>query len=141
MGKASRDKGLVVLDLPYPVSVNDMYVNRIYGKGRGRILSGEYKAWKRDADSFYKAQKLRCRAVSGPFTCEIILSSEKRRHNADCDNRIKPILDFLQRVELIENDSLCDRVSIEWGEAKEGCRVYVQPSQEAERNNKLKGAA
>jgi hypothetical protein len=36
----------------------------------------------------------------------------------DLDNGIKPLMDWLQRVELIENDKWCDRILAQWGEPR-----------------------
>ena len=33
----------------------------------------------------------------------------------DLDNGIKPLMDWLQRVELIEDDKYCDRILAQWG--------------------------
>ena len=74
----------------------------------------------------YLEQKRRCEPVEGHFNYDIILSSESRRSNADGDNRTKVVLDFLERVGLIENDCLADGGSWKWGSADKGmCKVYV----------------
>ena len=125
-------RGVIVLDLPYPTSTN-----RIWRSGHSRVhKSVEYKTWRRAAENLFLAQKRGCVAVKGHFRADIILSSAKRRSNADCDNRSKAVLDFLEAMNLIENDCLCDRVSIEWGapeQAPEGCRVFVFPTEEQRR--------
>jgi hypothetical protein len=41
----------------------------------------------------------------------------------DLDNPIKPLLDWLLRVELIENDKYCDRILAQWGDAPLGVRL------------------
>jgi hypothetical protein len=35
----------------------------------------------------------------------------------------KPLLDWLQRVELIENDRYCDRILAQWGQTALGVRL------------------
>lgn len=54
-------------------------------------------------------------SIVGPFEVHLTFSSEKRRRNSDIDNRIKPVLDALQRFGVIENDSLAEKVTATWG--------------------------
>jgi Holliday junction resolvase RusA-like endonuclease len=61
--------------------------------------------------------------IEGPFTAHITLSQKVR---GDIDNRIKGLLDFLQSREIIRNDSDCQRVTAEWGEAEAGCRLTLR---------------
>jgi Holliday junction resolvase RusA-like endonuclease len=49
--------------------------------------------------------------IKGKYTLEIFIWG--LRKNADVDNYGKVISDYLQRIELIENDKLCRRISIE----------------------------
>ncbi|MDH3740292.1 MAG: RusA family crossover junction endodeoxyribonuclease [Hyphomicrobiales bacterium] len=112
-----------------PPSTNNLFINV---PGKGRVRSERYKTWRRAAENLYLAQKRGCVAVEGHFRADIVLSSKRRRKNSDADNFIKAALDFLQSMNLIENDALADRVSVEWGEAEEGCRVFIMPSQQAE---------
>ena len=111
---------IIVLDLPLPTSTNRIWTNA----GRTRC-SEEYKAWKRNAGNLYLTQKRTVKPVRGPFTATIVISEAKRKKNMDLDNRSKAIFDFLQAMELIENDCLNEGFNMVWGEAPEGCRVYV----------------
>jgi Holliday junction resolvase RusA-like endonuclease len=112
-----------VIALPMPPSLNAIWR---YGKGRA-FKSKRYVAWLRAADAEFMLHRKEWRALKGHFRAAVVLNEKKRRSNADCDNRGKAVLDWLQRVGLIENDALCDGVTVEWGEAPEGCRVYVYP--------------
>lgn len=80
-------------------------------------LSREYRAWKRHADAMMMGKMPR--PMRGHFDVEITLDETKRA--GDADNRAKVVLDWLQRVELIENDKLADNVRVGWGEAPFGC--------------------
>ena len=111
---------LVELRLPFPPSVNDMYVNNS-GRGRGRFPSGEYKAWKEQAAWELTAQKPR------PVLdrCEVYIDLDDRI-NGDADNRSKPCLDILVNSGVLAGDSKkhVKRVSIGW-EKLAGCRVRI----------------
>lgn len=110
---------MTIIDLPWPPSTN-----RIWRHGRGRTyLDPRYAAWKREADATYLANKRKWRPIKGQFNARITLD-ETRPRRGDLDNRIKPILDFLQRVGLIENDSLLKALSVTWGDA-DGVRVEL----------------
>ena len=39
----------------------------------------------------------------------------------DLDNGIKALMDWLQRVELIEDDRFCDRILAQWGRFRSMC--------------------
>lgn len=110
-----------IIELAMPPSVNSIWRVGRHGKP---YLSKRYKAWKEDADSRYLANKKNWLPIKGHFWAGITLDERKRR--GDVDNRIKALFDWLQRVELIENDNLCDEVAAFWGEAPEGCRVVLR---------------
>jgi Holliday junction resolvase RusA-like endonuclease len=113
-----------MIALPMPPSLNAIWR---YGKGRA-FKSKRYVAWLRAADAEFLLHRKEWLPVKGHFHAHILLNSTKRRSNQDCDNRCKVVLDFLQRVGIIENDSLCDGVAIGWGVAPEGVRIYLAPS-------------
>lgn len=105
---------MVTISLPFPPSSNNLFFNR---RG-GRTKTPEYNAWIAEADAMFmqqRAEKTVGTPIDGHFIATIALDQLKRRHNSDVDNRIKACLDFLQRVELIKNDSLCDKLDIAWG--------------------------
>jgi len=115
----------MILDLPMPPSANNMWVHA----GRRHYLSEYYSNWREDCDALGMANRWHKHPVKGKFTVAISLNRGKARKGSDADNRIKPILDALQRLGVIENDNLCEKVSAEWGEpvdAPDGCRVVVE---------------
>lgn len=109
-GKLLGSKGIfrmeIKVTLPWPPSVN-----RIWRRGRGRTYRDpKYVAWIKEAGWVVRAAK--CRKVLGKFDMTLILiPPDKRLH--DADNRIKAVLDLLQSMELIENDSLLRRLEVE----------------------------
>lgn len=117
----------MTLDLPFPPSLNSIWRSR-RGHKTGKpafYLDGAYKAWKREADALAMAQKPLPR-VPGAFAATVVLSAGKRRSNTDADNRVKVVLDWLQRAGCIDNDSKAERITVQWGEAPEGCRVTLE---------------
>ena len=114
----------LVLDLPMPPSVNAIWRSRRGTNGKPMFyLDHKYKAWKLECDGIYMATRPKVR-FRGPVKVDIILSRAKRR--GDTDNRQKALLDFLQRAEIVANDSQVEDVRARWGEAPSGCRVTVE---------------
>lgn len=121
---------IAVLAVPYPPSVNRIWRSRRGAGGKPSFfLDRRYQTWKRVFDNIVMAERPRPKVV-GHFCASITLDHSKRRSNTDADNRAKVILDALQRCGIIENDSLADRVTVQWGVAPEGARVTVIPSLE-----------
>lgn len=117
-----------VIELPWPPSVND--ANKI-GKNRktGKpVVYGNQHMVKflKDADALYLAQAKQLKFVPGEFTYHLTLNEKLRSPLMDGDNRGKYVLDFLQRVGLIENDKLAHGGSWSWGACEFGCRVIVK---------------
>lgn len=106
--------------LPFPPSVNDMFLNN-KGRGRGRIPSPDYLAWKDHAGWELNAQRVK------PFQGRAIIHIDlDDTRQGDCDNRAKPVLDLLVKQKVLAGDSKkhVKRVSIGW-EKLTGCRVAI----------------
>ena len=88
-----------LLTVPIPPSVNSMYANRRVRGKRGRRKSKRYLAWQDHAGKEIMIQ--RPKAIKGKF--RVFLTMPKVR--ADPDNLIKPVLDILKNMGLIEDDS------------------------------------
>lgn len=106
--------------------------NKIWRKGKGGRIhkSQEYVSWLNDAGILVKAQKPT--PLKDPARVEVRIYMVRPRKNADIDNRIKPILDLMQHLEIIKNDSLVHRVSAEWISRKQGwpdCFVFYEEMQ------------
>jgi crossover junction endodeoxyribonuclease RusA len=110
------------LELPMPPSANHLWRH-----SRGRVhLSFPYRAWKTSADRHFLAVKRDCQPVHGLFDVHIVVD-DKRFGRGDLDNKVKPLLDSLQRWNLIDDDKLCTGLRVEWGASPLGCRVTVTP--------------
>lgn len=112
------------LDLPAPPSVNR--TRRVDWEGARAT-----KKWAKEADILLMAARCRVRErlprkISTTFEATIILS--ERHTHIDIDNGVKAVIDYLRRVELIEDDSpkYLRRLVVEFGDAPLGCRVHVR---------------
>ena len=114
----------IEIDLPLPPSVNRIWRSQKAGKRRVS-LAPEYAAWKKAADHLAIAlgQVRHFKRINGGFEAHIIL----QRSRGDIDNRVKAILDWAQSRELILDDSNCERLVVERGEAPHGCRLILRP--------------
>ena|SRR5215471_8663662 len=110
----------LILELPLPPSVN---------RTSGLRLGNEHqdvKAWRKSADAhlIYTRQSRHLRAIAGEVVIEISWATQML---GDIDNRIKHLLDYLQRLRVVENDSRCRELHVRYSGAHVGCRVRVRP--------------
>lgn len=111
---------MIVLRLPVPPSVNNLFAtNKRTG---GRYKAPNYRRWQAQADLWFITQKAGMKPVRGPYSAEIKVPESTR---ADLDNLQKPILDYLVRVCLTDDDRNCQRVSIERA-AVDCCEITVR---------------
>lgn len=111
---------VIVFDLPKPPSVNR---TRKWDAKSERFVA----AWKHNADKFVLAQRLQQpRKIYGAFELLIVMSEDHTR--MDLDNGVKSLIDYLRRIDAIQNDSpqFLRKLTVEWGDAPEGCRVHVR---------------
>lgn len=110
------------IDLPLPPSVNRSQA-KLGNKSPG------IAKWRRlcDGNLFAEWRTLKQQAVKGEFAVGITWTAAEFGHS-DWDNRIKPLMDYLQDRELIENDKLCRAAQVGFGLAPFGCRVVVRPA-------------
>jgi Holliday junction resolvase RusA-like endonuclease len=122
--------GGAVIDLPYPPSVNKLWRATSAISSKRVYLAPSYVTWKAEADALLMATRgWTNRRVMGPFSINIDLCAPPKHPRGDLDNRIKAVLDFLQRVSLIHNDKDCQRLVAQWvpiERAPHGCRVTLR---------------
>jgi Holliday junction resolvase RusA-like endonuclease len=109
---------LIILDLPAPLSVNR--TRRIDWSAKPHI-----GRWIKAADTLVMAQGRLPPRISGRFAVTVTMPEHG---SLDLDNSPKQVIDYLRRLELVENDSprFMRQVLLNFGEAPEGCRVTVQ---------------
>lgn len=108
----------VSLTLPYPPAVNNLYFNKA---GGGRAKSARYKSWCTEA--LWEAKRQRVGKVEGHYAL-IIVACRPDARKRDLGNLEKPISDALKNAGIIEDDHLCQKITMAWGES--GKTVFVQ---------------
>lgn len=113
---------MIVIDSDHvPPSVNHLFTNL---SGRGRIPSKHYLAWRKAAGWDYNGLG----SVSGPYSMVITLDRTKVRKNSDISNRIKAVEDMCVTHQIVEDDHLCQELTIRYGQCPKAIRVEVHPS-------------
>ena len=105
---------IISFTLPAPPSAN-----RIWRVGGGKVhKSREYRQWIVD-NSWQVLSKIQAQgqygALSGPISVTIVVRPRDKRLR-DIDNYAKPVLDFCELIDLIENDRQVERLLIFRGE-------------------------
>ena len=110
---------MIELRLPYPPSANKLWRR----SGKTIHKSDEYTDWLRKAG--WHVMQQRQGGVSGPYKISVqAVRPDKRKR--DLDNLIKPISDLLKSVGTVDDDSLCEMLSMRWVTAGEGVTVRVE---------------
>lgn len=112
---------MIRLVLPFPPSVWEMYE----GWGKTRHLSSTYAKWREDAGWMIRGVR---EPISVPFSASIALKRPNKR--VDLDNRAKCVLDVLQHYQVIKNDNLCERLTMQWHGGPHECVVILQSCEE-----------
>lgn len=105
--------------LPFPVSVNQLYTNI---PGRGRVKSKRYREWLAAAGAELLAQKVG--RISGNYVMALYVQRKKDRKR-DIGNMEKGVSDFLRAMDIIDDDSLCDSMTLVWDNTVTGCCVVL----------------
>ena len=110
---------MIEVRLPLAPSTNNLYITR----GKKRIVSPRYRAWREAAGKELIAQKPM--PVAGIFDLFLYIEwPDKRRR--DLDNcGLKACLDLLVSHGLVEDDSLCHAIHIYRGLKGKECTVRV----------------
>jgi Holliday junction resolvase RusA-like endonuclease len=116
---ASADLPWSVLDLPRPPSVN-RFVAKLGN------MSPAVRDWVKQCDRYVMASRQRPTKIRGPFQIEITWNIDQFGR-FDWDNPVKPLMDYLQRIEVIENDKWCRDGHVGWGPTPLGCRLRLRP--------------
>lgn len=118
-----------VMDLPFPPSVNRIWRSQKVTGKNNVYLSAEYRSWMRQANSAVLVNGTWRKRVAMPAEFKALILLDRAQRAGDVDNRIKAVLDWAQRSEIIVDDRLCDEVTARWvvtGEAPHGCRLVLR---------------
>lgn len=113
----------VRFDLPYPLSVNGLYYNHRNG---GRSASQAHRIWRMEAMQEICRQrvKLHDKEIAGHYALHLIVQRPATKRRCDLGNLEKCVSDVLVKMRVVEDDSLADKITLEWGDVA-GCRVTV----------------
>jgi crossover junction endodeoxyribonuclease RusA len=113
--------------LAYPPSANERLTIRKDGKGM--INTAKYRSWKEQASwTIAMAVRDKTNKVRGPYTLDAIARPPELNRKRDLDNLLKAISDALKDGGAIDDDSLCQKISIEWGALDSpGILIGIQP--------------
>jgi len=112
-----------ILDIPVPPSVNR---TRRVDRSASRLVSNWHA--KADAEIMSSGQyKIARRGRRTDRPCEIAVILCEKKCRLDPDNPLKAAIDYLRRIELIENDTgkHVRKITVEWGAAPKGCRIII----------------
>ncbi len=107
---------MITIQLPFPPSVNAIWRN-VHGK---TLKSKRYRVWANAAGWELKSQGGK---VPGKVQISIALERKDNRRR-DLDNHAKAILDLLCEHQVIDDDSLVQKLTLEWSNVK-GAVVQV----------------
>lgn len=110
------------LFLPYPPTVNTLFVNN--PKTRGRFPSKAYKAWQEEAGKALLKQSP-LPTFSGPISLTFTYGRPDKRRR-DIFNLVKAPEDLLVKHGVIEDDSLVEKGTVQWSPHVFGVRVEIE---------------
>ena len=105
-----------------PPSMNNLFATI----GRKRVRSARYRAWLESAGWELAAQKPG--TVAGPYAVTMTFGRKDKRRR-DIGNLEKPCSDLLVAHRVVEDDSLAQRIHLEWGNV-EGVVIQVCSTKE-----------
>jgi crossover junction endodeoxyribonuclease RusA len=119
----SQRQQMITLDLPYPPSTNK-YWRRV---GNKTILSRAARQFrKRVADLWFVEKYIFRRDGFGdaPVAVDLTVHPPDRRKR-DLDNILKPTLDALQAVRIIDDDSQVKQLALQFAECTDSGKIVV----------------
>lgn len=127
---------MIILNLPFPPSVNHYWGHRAAGKRVMKFLDARGKAYRKTIMEECLVQRLGP-ALQGPLSCTLDLYPPDNRRR-DCDNYTKALLDALDHANVYGDDSQIRKLTITMhGKVPEGlCTISLEPfgGQQSEHN-------
>lgn len=100
-----------------PPSSNNLFLSA----GNRRVKTPRYRGWLDVAG--WEIATQRPAKIAGPYAMTLWFERAKRR--SDISNRVKAVEDVLVTHGVIEDDSLCQKLSAEWSNQIKGVRIMV----------------
>jgi crossover junction endodeoxyribonuclease RusA len=92
--------------------------------------SQKYAAWKKHAEWAVVGQ-VKGKNITGEYTLEIVaVKPDKRRR--DLGNLEKAVSDLLQKVKIIEDDYLCQKITMQWAKTGPECLIILRKYEDGE---------
>lgn len=112
---------LLKLILPYPPSVNRLWRA---SKGGSVYRAKDYNDWAKHALWALQGQR-KGQQIKGPYTMilEFVRPDKRQR---DLGNLEKAISDVLQEAQVVENDCLCQEMTLRWVEKGPECLIILE---------------
>ena len=114
---------MIVINLPFPVSTNNMFVNG----SRGRFRSQKYDSWIQEAGT--EIMRQRPPRTIGPVNLIFEFQDGRDNRKRDVTNLIKAPEDLLVKHGIISADdgSIVRRVTAAWSVEVEGVKITIEP--------------
>lgn len=112
------------VNLPAPISVNAMFINRASKGMKGRMVSARYLAWRKEADAMLWTQKPLPRF---PSTVALCIAVQEPSRRADLDNMLKGLIDYVVHCGIIKADdnSIVRMIVANWSKEIVGSKVTI----------------
>lgn len=111
----------LTLELPAPPTINQKSVHARLGNEAPKV-----KRWRKAADAYllWTKQHKKLGSPLGKFEIAIVWDRSVR---GDIDNRVKYLLDYLERLQVFRNDADCEFLTVGRGcVMPDGCRVRLR---------------
>jgi crossover junction endodeoxyribonuclease RusA len=114
----------VILTLPFPPSVNNLFVN----VRKGRVRSPKYDAWATEAA--YELTRQRARRVAGPVSLLFEFEEGRDKRKRDISNLVKAPEDLLVKFGIIaaDDNTIVREIRLLWSDQVKGVRLTINPT-------------
>lgn len=122
-------QNIIKFSLPFPPSVNHYWQSRICGNRIVRFISEKGKTFRNEVVYLVRAQNKQKAPLASKVVVEVTLHAPDKRRR-DLDNHAgKALLDALTHASVWLDDSLVDKITMQWGDIVKGgsCDVSISP--------------
>lgn len=102
---------MITFDLPFPPGVNNLFPTVMTDRGPKRVKSKAYRAWTEEAG--WMVPPAAKGKVPAHFRA-VLVFDRPSAGRIDLDGRAKAVLDLLKTMGVIKDDSLTERLTLDW---------------------------